>query len=238
MAIPVIFLGRLGNARRQGCETIRCTEIHVKMHLSGDLKYILQPAAADHVVDNNLMHMETLRTISDLLPAPPPSIRLAWKSIGAGRFEVTFLLTTITTFVEHKGDYDETRDPDSLYWRMYGPLAGYGPEGCEMCGSSIPTMLPEVQCCNENCLMCWQEGLCQNCIRDVRGERWCILCLMAEEDSDEDDCISSFKQPERPYPEDTQRWLSFFQLGTMPFEILKRRNLQIKILSRCSTIQW
>ena len=55
--IPVIFLGRLGNARREECETIRCTEIHVKMHLTGELKYILRPAAIDHVVDTNLVHM-------------------------------------------------------------------------------------------------------------------------------------------------------------------------------------
>ena len=114
------------------------------MHLAGELKYILRPAAIDHVVDSNLMHMESLRTISDLLPAPPPSIRRAWKPIGAGSFEVTVLLTTITTFVEHKDDYDDTRDPDSRYWRRYGPLAGYGQEGCELCGS-IPKPRPEVE---------------------------------------------------------------------------------------------
>ena len=77
---------------------------------------------------------------------------LAWKSIGAGRFEVTFLLTTVTTFVEHKGDYDETRDPTSIDWRKHGPLARCGRYRCALCGT-IPKPRPIRQCTNIDCFV-------------------------------------------------------------------------------------
>ena len=220
--IPVIVMDRLGSPRRcpQEYDAVRCTEIHVKTQLTGELKYILRPAAIDHVVETNLVHTETLRTISDLLPAPPPSIRLAWKSIGAGRFEVTFLLTTVTTFVEHKGDYDETRDPTSIDWRKHGPLARCGRYRCALCGT-IPKPRPIRQCTNIDCFVeALDDNICQNCIREINGENWCIECLMTKEDG----WTSITKPPARPYPEDTERWLSLFQKDTRPFEeIVSRR---------------
>ena len=57
------------------------------------------------------------------------------------------------------------------------------------------------------------DNICQNCIREINGEAWCIKCLL---DKDDEWWIS--KKPARPYPEDTERWLRFFQEDTMPFE--------------------
>ena len=45
--IPVIVMDRLGSPRQE-YDAARCKEIHVKTQLTGELKYILRPAAKNH----------------------------------------------------------------------------------------------------------------------------------------------------------------------------------------------